>query len=468
VFSAIFQHHVGYLVACTLTALVLGGAAWVLARRLGNAHALWWSGLAFTVTGVCGVTFMGAGPASGVCVLNHQFAEPFHTTQGLWNLAMMVPVGALALLAVRRPLPALVGVIALPLAIEFTQATVDGLGRVCDSSDAEMNIIGALAGLAIAATVLAVRESLLWQGGVKGALIASLVLLLLGSGVAQPMLAFTNVDGSGLSVAGTDQKSAVEAAVREAFGDRYTIGQLYEQPCLDTTCKNVIFNLHIRGEKGKSELFGNGSLSWPDKKHLNVLLEDSDRPTAMGYPVKGAKAPTTDREAHEIAQAYARRQYPWAKTATVQETDPVGEKASLGWMTNWRWTHNDVLMPRMLDVQIDKAGRVSQIDVTLGPTRTDLPKAKLDARQAEKAVNKAVKAQLRANGSTDAEFQTQAVTVKADDLDGTWKPYWLVNVTSPHPGQPDDAQTPDPVELYRVNALTGQVYDAGWVPIKTS
>jgi hypothetical protein len=71
----------------------------------------------------------------------------------------------------------------------------------------------------------------------------------------------------------------------------------------------------------------------------------------------------------------------------VQETDPVGEKASLGWMTNWRWTHNDVLMPRMLDVQIDKAGRVSQIDVTLGPTRADLPKPKLDAGQAEKAVN---------------------------------------------------------------------------------
>ncbi|WP_385625561.1 VanZ family protein (plasmid) [Streptomyces sp. P8-A8] len=466
-FSAIFQHHVGYLVACTLTALVLGGGAWALARRLGNTHGLWWAGLAFTVTGVIGVTFMGAGPASGVCVLNHQIAEPFHTTQGLWNLAMMVPVGAFALLAARRPLPVLVGVVVLPLAIEFTQATVDGLGRVCDSSDAEMNIIGGLAGLAIAATVLTVRTSLLWQGGMKGALIASLALLLLGSGVARPMLDFTNVDGSGLSTAGTDQKHAVEAAVKEAFGDRYRIGQLYEQPCLDTSCKNIIFNLHIR-EKGQSELFGNGSLSWPDKKHLNVLLEDSDRPTAMGYPTKGAKAPTTDREAHEIAQAYARQHYPWAKSATVQETDPVGEKASLGWMTNWRWTHNDVLMPRMLDVQVDKVGHVSQIDVTLGPTRTDLPQVKLDARQAEKAVNDAVAAQLRANGSTDAEFQTKAITVKADDLDGTWKPYWLVNVTSPHAGQTDDAQASAPVETYRVNALNGQVYDAGWVPVKTS
>jgi len=466
VFSAIFQHHVGYLVACTLTALIFGSAAWVLARRLGNTHGLWWFGLAFTVTGVLGVTFMGAGPASGTCVLNHQFAEPFRTTQGLWNLAMMVPVGALALLAVRRPLPALVGVVALPLAIEFTQATVDGLGRVCDSSDAEMNIIGGLVGVATAAIVLTVRKTLLWQGGVKGALVASVALLLLGSGIARPMLDFRNVDGSSLSAVDTDQKQAVEAAVKEAFGDRYTIGQLYAQPCLDASCKNIIFNLHSR-EKGQSEAFGYGSLSWPDKKHLNVLLEDSDRLTGMGYPVKGAKAPTTDREAHQIAQSYARQQYPWAKNATVQETDPVGEKASLGWMTSWRWTHNDVLMPRMLDVQIDRAGHVSQIDVRLGPIRADLPKVKLDTRQAEKAVIKAVAAQLRANGTTGAEFQTKAVTVKADDLDGAWKPYWLVNVTSPRVGQTDDAQEPDPVETYRVNAVIGQVYDVGGEPIKT-
>ncbi|MFI8792922.1 VanZ family protein [Streptomyces sp. NPDC055105] len=466
-FSAIFQHHVGYLVACTLTALVLGGAAWALARRLGNPHGVWWSGLAFTVTGVLGVTFMGAGPARSLCVLNHQFAEPFHTTQGLWNLAMMVPVGASALLAIRRPLPTLVGIIALPLAIEFTQATIDGLGRVCDSSDAEMNIIGGLAGLAVAASVLAVRQSLVWQGGVKGALIASAALLLLGSGVARPMLDFTNVDGSSLSAAGTDQKRAVEAAVEEAFGDRYTIGQLYEQPCGDASCKNVTFNLHSR-EKGSAEAFGSGSLSWPDKKHLNVLLEDSDRPTVMGYPVVGAKTPTTDREAHQIAQSYALQRYPWAKGATVQETDPVGDKASLGWMTNWRWTHNDVLMPRMLDVQIDRAGRVSQIDVTLGPTRADFPKVKLDAKQAEKAVNKAVAAQLRANGSNDATFQSKAVVVKADDLDGALKPYWLVNVTSSRTGQNDDAQGPDPVDTYRVNAMSGQVYDVGGTPIRTS
>ncbi|WP_331725110.1 VanZ family protein (plasmid) [Streptomyces jietaisiensis] len=245
-FSAIFQHHVGYLAVCTLIGLVLGGAAGALARKRGNPHGAWWAALAFTLTGVLGVTFMGGGSASGVCVLNHQFAEPFHTTQGLWNLAMTVPVGAFALLAVRRPLPVLIGVLALPLAIEFTQATVDGLGRVCDTADAEMNIIGGLIGLTAVAVVLAVRLSLAWQAGVKGALITFVALVLLGSGVARPMLDFTNVDGSSLADASSGQKQAVEAAVKEAFGDHYRIGQLYEQPCGDSPCTNIIFNLHSR------------------------------------------------------------------------------------------------------------------------------------------------------------------------------------------------------------------------------
>ncbi|MFE1749817.1 VanZ family protein [Streptomyces anandii] len=463
-FTAIFQHQVGYLAACTLTALVLGGAVWALARRLGDPRGVWWAGLAFTVTGVLGVTFMDASRASGTCVLNHQLAEPFHTTQGLWNLAMMVPVGVLALLAVRRPLPVLVGVVVLPLGIEFTQATVDGLGRVCDSSDAEMNIIGGLMGFAVTAALLAVRRSLDWKGGVKGALIASAVFLLLGTGVARPMLNFTNVDGTGLSDAGSDQKRAVEAVVKEAFGDRYEVGQVYEQPCGDSSCKNVIFNLHSR-DKGHTDAFGNGSLSWPDKKHLNVLLEDSDHLTVMGYPVAGAKAPSTAQEAYGVAQSYAQQHYPWAKDATVRRTDAVGDKAQLGWITNWRWTQKGVLMPRMLDVQVDRSGHVSQIDVTLGPTQVNLPKAKLDAQQAEHAVSKAITARLHANGASSATFQPKAFTLKAVEQDGTWAPHWLVSVVWGAKEAGGASQGQQPSETYHVNAVNGQVFDDGGAPM---
>ncbi|GHD38667.1 VanZ family protein [Streptomyces galbus] len=463
-FTAIFQHQVGYLAACTLTALVLGGAVWALARRLGNPRGVWWAGLAFAVTGVLGVTFMDASRASGTCVLNHQLAEPFHTTQGLWNLAMTVPVGVLALLAVRRPLPVLVGVVVLPSAVEFTQATVDGLGRVCDSSDAMMNIIGGLTGSAVTAMLLASRRWLDWKGGVRGALIAAAVFLLLGAGAARSMLVFTNVDGTGLSDASSDQKRAVETVVKEAFGDRYDVGQVYEQPCGDTSCKHVIFNLHSR-EAGRTDAFGNGSLSWPDKKHLNVQLEDSDHLTVMGYPVAGAKTPSTAQDAYGVAQAYAQQHYPWAEDATVRRTDAVGDKAPLGWITNWRWTRKGVLMPRMLDVQVDRSGHVSQIDVTLGPIRVDLPKAELDAPQAERAVSKAIAARLHANGAVGPTFRPDAFALEAVEQDGTWTPHWLVSVVWSTKGAGGASQGRQPGETYHVNALSGQVFDDGDVPV---
>ncbi|WP_079075542.1 VanZ family protein [Streptomyces griseorubiginosus] len=465
-FSAIFQHHLGYLAVCTSIGLICGGAAWILAQKHRNPHGVWWFVLTFTLAGVFGITFMGAGSASGACVLNHELAEPFRTTQGLWNLAMMVPAGACALLAIRRPLPVLFGVVTLPLAIEFAQATVNGLGRVCDSSDAEMNIIGGLMGFAIVAVALTIRHSLVWKVGVKGTLIAFAALLLLGPGLARPMLDFTNVEGGSLADADSEQKQAVKAAVEEAFGDRYKIGQLYEQPCEGSSCVNIIFNLH-RSERGHFEAFGTGSLSWPDRKHLNVQLENSDRPTVMGYPVAGAKTPSGNVEASRITNSYAQRKYPWAMGATMTETVPVGEKAELGWITAWRWTHNSVLMPRMLDVQVDRSGRISQIDVTLGPTRARLPKVKLDAGQAEREVNKAVTVQLRNNGNAGAEWHSKAFTVKAVEQDGTWQPNWLVNVTWPTSGK-SDPQKEAAVEMYRVNAVTGQVYDGGGQLLKTS
>ncbi len=146
----------------------------------------------------------------------------------------------------------------------------------------------------------------------------------------------------------------------------------------------------------------------------------------------------------------------------------MGDKAELGWITAWRWTHDNVLMPRMLDVQVDRSGRVSQIDVTLGPTRAKLPEVKLDAGQAEKEANKAVAAELRANGNAGAAFHTKAVTVKAVQQDGSWQPNWLVNVEWPSDGKGDASQEAGAVDMYRVNAVTGQVYDSDGKRLTTS
>ncbi|MGJ3558825.1 hypothetical protein ACR6C2_07550 [Streptomyces sp. INA 01156] len=65
----------------------------------------------------------------------------------------------------------------------------------------------------------------------------------------------------------------------------------------------MIFNLLSR-DKGHPEAFSSGSLSWPDKEHLNVLLVDSDRPSVMGYPVTEAGKPSTEQEAQDRSDVH--------------------------------------------------------------------------------------------------------------------------------------------------------------------
>ncbi|MDT9682086.1 VanZ family protein [Streptomyces sp. TRM76323] len=457
-FTAIFQDHYGYLAACTLAALALGIGAWLLARRLRSPHGVWFAGLAATVAGVLSVTFMGSGPASGQCVINHDVVEPFRTTQGLWNLTMTVPLGFFALMAVRCPLPVLVGVVTFPLGIEVVQAEVDGLGRVCDSADAQMNILGGLIGLTVAVLVLLKLETIEWKGAARASLFASLAVVLLGSGVAYPAMAFTHIDGTGLSQADDNQRQAVEHAVKEAFGDRYKLGPVYDQPCVGVPCRNVAFTLLSR-DTAHPEQFANGTLSWPDKNRFNVLLQDSDRPSAMGYPVTGSKPPTTDDAAYEVAQAYMRERYPWGADATVHKTYPVGGKAELGWITSWRWIDDGVLMPRMLDVQVSRVGTVSQVDVSLGPEHLDLDKPKLDAKKAESLVREALAEQLADRGGVPDDMTIKAFTLKAVDRDGIWRPTWLVNISQGTRQPAPDIQTSGMADIWRVDSLNGHVYD---------
>ncbi|MER6481657.1 VanZ family protein [Streptomyces filamentosus] len=465
-FTAIFQDHYAYLAVSTLAALVLGAVAWLLARRLDSSYGVWFAGLTATVTGVLSVTFMGSGPASGQCVINHDLTEPFRTTQGLWNLVMTVPLGFFALMATRRPLPVLVGVVAFPLAIEVVQAEVDGLGRVCDSADAQMNILGGVIGLAAAALVLLRPGTIEWKGAAKASLFVSLGLVLLGAGVVYPSMTFTNIDGTGLSQAGDEQRQAVEQVVEEAFGDHYQLGPIYDQPCVGAACRNVVFTLLSR-DKTHPDQFANGSLSWPDRSRFNVLLLDSDQPSVMGYPVTGAEPPATDKAAYEVAQTYMRERYPWAANATTHKTYPVGEKAVLGWMTSWRWMDDDVLMPRMLDIQVSRKGTISQVDVTRGPEQLDLEKSQVDAKKAESLVREGLTRQLAGQGRTAPnDLLIKAIALKAVQRDAIWRPMWLVNLSQGPQVPTADGSANGTAELWRVDAVDGQVYDGADQPLK--
>ncbi|MGW8761170.1 VanZ family protein [Streptomyces sp. NPDC055815] len=454
-FTAIFQDHYGYLAGCALVALALAGAAWWAAHRLGSRRGRWWAGLAATVTLMIGVTFMGSGPAAGQCVINHDALEPFRTTQGLWNLAMTVPVGLFAMLASRRPLPVLVAVVALPLAVEFTQGTVDGLGRVCDSADAEMNILGGVAGAAVAALVLAVRGRVDWSAGAKAGLLGAAAFLVLGAGVARPLVPFTHVDGTSLSEADAAQRTAVEQAVEEAFGDLYELGRVYDQPCLDVPCTHVVFGLHS-GDPAHPQSFGDGTLSWPDRKRLSVEFAVGEGLTDTGFPVDGAAVPAGEEAAYETARRYMGAHYPWARQAGAHRTYPVGDRAELGWTTRWTWEDDGVLMPRALDVRVDRRGRVSRLDVSLGPTRLELERPKLSAGQAERIVRERLAARSEGRGVPDGS-RFDAFALKAVERDGEWRAEWLVHES--FGARSEGAAPPDPgsPDILWVDAVSGDV-----------
>ncbi|WNI17223.1 hypothetical protein [Actinacidiphila sp. ITFR-21] len=170
---------------------------------------------------------------------------------------------------------------------------MNGLGRVCDGADAdaEMNILGGMAGLALAASLTARRQPIAWPAGVKAALIASALLLVSAVGVG-PLPTFRHMDRTGPSAANSQQRRAVAEAVRESFGDHYELGEVAGQPCVGAACRNIIFTIFtlLSRDRAHPEAFGNGSLSWPDRDHLNVLLENSDRPGPHGISRAGGEA----------------------------------------------------------------------------------------------------------------------------------------------------------------------------------
>jgi hypothetical protein len=196
------------------------------------------------------------------------------------------------------------------------------------------------------------------------------------------------------------------------------------------------------------------------------LLENSNVLSGMGYPVKGAAVPRTEDEAFKVADTYMRQHYPWARAASRHITFAVGEKAELGWMTNWRFRHGGVLMPRMLDVQVDRAGRISQVDVRLGPTKMNLPSPRVSQEDAERAVIEGLASQARKfNAEPPQGIDAKVVEVKAEKRDGRWSPEWLVAVGPKGKVSGESAQK-GAMDLWRVDALTGAVYDGIGVRVR--
>ncbi|MCZ0989069.1 VanZ family protein [Streptomyces diastatochromogenes] len=448
-FEAVFGDDMWFLAGLTVVALVVGVTAWAAARRREVDHAVWWLPLTFCLTGVLGVTLALRGGEAGraECVINHEITEPLHTTQGLWNLAMFVPLGLFGVLALRRPLPVLVGVLALPCLIELAQALAPFVSGICDSADVEMNVGGGVLG--VAAGLVLVRGRVAWRSWARPTLIVAGALAVAGPAVFQTAITAYHVDGSSVRDAHGDEREAAERVIRQAFGDRYPVGSVRISPGIDGY--NGWMSIQI-ADGFPAELM------WPGGRHLTVDFEDSPHPARSGFPVPGATAPHDTQDAYRIAHSYMTSHYPWAESASWHDTRPVGSKAESGWLTSWRFKERGVAMPRSLDVRINRSGRVSQLLVDFGPKQVELPARLISAQQAEEIVRK----EQKKSGADLSRLRIHADTLRterAKGWQGPWRVVWSVRVTD-HRCTPHGSGAANGCEPYDtvLDAGTGEIY----------
>ncbi|WP_406450302.1 VanZ family protein [Streptomyces sp. NBC_00876] len=438
-FQAIFQGK-GEFVA--LLALVSAALAFIVFvwRKNRQAPALIPAAFTLCLAIVLGVTLFlsGSGEASRECTLNHQIWEPFRTTQGLLNGLMTVPLGFLGLLASRRRLLTITGVVLGPCVVEVAQASVNAFSRLCDSSDAEMNILGGLLGVALAwlvarARCLELKPVLKERTPTAVAALAGVAVIV----VAASNITFTAVDATSVQSGSNQQADAMRDALVEAFGDKFKNmgdGRLQYSP--DPGLRRGA--VHFSSPKVDADL------SWPSKLNLSAMFEWSDKPTSRSISIDGREHPRMDlAEARKLATQYAKDHYPWVSTANHVTAVPVAD-GKLGWMVSWRVLDHGVLMPAMLDVQINTAGRISQLLVSRGPAHlSGLPSIKVTRTQAISIAKNSM--------AHTEELDFHANVLKASLRDGHWNPEYIVQAIVR--GSKDESTS----ETY-VDAHTGQLH----------
>ncbi|THA26250.1 VanZ family protein [Streptomyces sp. RKND-216] len=437
-FSAIFKEQTAFIVVASLAVLLVAAAGYFLAHR--HAERAWsWAILGAAVAAEVALTlFLSGGrgnSSTGKCVVNHDFAEPFATTQGILNLALFVPIGIFGVLASRRLLPVLAGGIALTVATEFLQTLLPGVSRGCDSSDLQMNALGAVTGALATYGILRASGRAVKPAGAaaKPTALGGLAVLLPAAVVWNLWITPVHVDATSLQGPDDAQRTAAEKAVSRAFDDHQEVVKIQFSPGVAGGPEALLIALES----------GSARLSWPDTSRFTATLEASNRTTNGSFPIEGAKRkPGNEQDAEEIARRYAERRYPWATPDAKVQVNPMGE---LGWIVSWRRLNSDgVLLPMRLDVQINTEGRVSQLLVNDIKDPKSLPAPTLSEKKASSIARKSV------HVPKEIVLTAQRCALRATKRNGNWRTDWVCPF-----------QTNDPdfmVAPIHVDAVTGKAH----------
>lgn len=360
--EAVFRgQSVFVLVALAITAGAGLGAHQLALRRSDRPVliGLWVA----SAVGVLCLTLWSSGGShvAGNCTVNLGLLEPFRTEQGLLNAAMFVPLGLAGTLVTRRVLPAALAGAMLSCVVETVQGAVPAIGRACDTSDLVANSAGALAGAVIGRLLIGflARDLAPWTFRTRPTVVGALAGLLALAGVWAECIQVDEVAATqAVGPASARQRQAVETAVSTAFGDYYPVKGVQYMASPGTDRGTVVANLPV----------GFLQLTWPDRADVTASLDMSDRGAESGFPVPGVTtSPRTAAEARTIAGTYARRHYPWGTHGSTIEVSGVGDHATLGWLVSFRRRRAGVLMPMRLDIEVDRAGRISQLSAREAP-----------------------------------------------------------------------------------------------------
>ncbi|WP_411154107.1 VanZ family protein [Streptomyces sp. Iso 434] len=344
------------------------------------------------------------------------------------NIAMFAPIGFFATAATRSPLISLAGGAALSMATEFAQATI--FGRNCDSNDFAANSIGALIGVGLfcAVSALSRRRSPLWKSGMKPAAVLVVAAAVTAGVAINTVITPVALDDSSMQISSPAQEQAARDAMRRAFDEHVDIDKVALSPGMDGAQDQLIIS------------FPNGlaQLSWPGRNEFSALLEPESDPGENSFALDPpASPPKRDRGAQEIATKYAEDRYPRQLKGATAKTFPVGKGAEFGWITSWRTIQDGVLMPSRLDVQVNRAGRISQLILREFSEDYEMP----GDRIAKEAAMDAVEEELGIRPDAASEHLLKK--------DGQYQPVWVVAIE----------HSADDIESVFVDSLNRRIID---------
>ncbi|MGW9499014.1 VanZ family protein [Streptomyces prasinus] len=444
--TAVFRGHEGFIVVGLIIVAIAATVTYRTARTRTSRpgiYALWISATTSLVVLTTWTT--GTVSDSAVCVINKDFLEPFHGTQGILNAGMFVPFGLLGVTATRRPaLVALLGVL-LSAAIETVQGSASVVGRLCDTSDLLANSTGVLAGTALGMILTLFDADKGKQLASRTARIMMLVSCITVAAITatwifriSPQVVERTVNDVEASKA---QKEAIASAVQSAFGDQYSIASVQFTHGEENN-GTVMAALSSKEHTGA----GSAELTWPDTDQLSINLVPATVEEGHSFRIPNApNSAETKAKARKIAIAYAKQYAPWALEDSQLSIAPLDASENIGWLASWRKWQGEILLPMRLDVQLEKSGRLTDLIARNIPD-PDLPPVRWKIDRAWTVLESHFADSLRGG-------ERQEPVLLAEHREGRWRVDWLLTI-----------QTEDDHYSAIVDASTGELHSPEHIP----